>query len=59
MLKRRKWPVNAQRWTAEATDRAYDHDNVKLANGGARGNDGRGMETGYVTAATGGTNSFI
>ena len=51
--------MNAQRKIAEATDRAYDHDNVKLANGGARGNDGRGTETGCDRAATGSTNSFI
>ena len=50
--------MNAERKTAEATDRAYDHDNVKLANGGARGNDRRGTEAGRDRAATGGTNSF-
>ena len=59
MLKRLKWFVNAQLKTAEATDRAHDHDNVKLANGGARGNDERGTETGRDRAATRGTNSFI
>ena len=59
MLKRQYWPVNAQPKNVEATDRAYDHDNVKLANGGARGNDERGTETGCDRAATGGTNSFI